>query len=260
MAPKNDRMNRSTIVFALICLAPLIRAHPAIVKRPNVAQGRPTHDRALAANTDPTHVDGMKAENVIPTYEKHGKEWAKTRNRSLMEKTWLDRMLTAAPRATGPVRILDLGCGTGQPIGTYLSERGAQMTGVDAAGPMVTAYATNVPQSKVIEADMRALKLDRTFDAIIAWNSFFHLSVEDQRAMFPVFAAHAAPRATLMFTSGHMAGEAIGTVAGAPIYHASLAPDEYRALLAENRFKVLRFTPEDPDCGQHTVWLVQYKG
>ncbi|MEJ6401644.1 class I SAM-dependent DNA methyltransferase [Yoonia sp. 2307UL14-13] len=201
----------------------------------------------------------MKAEDVIPTYEKHAHEWAKTRSRSLMEKAWLDRMLTAAPRATGPVRILDLGCGTGQPIGAYLSDRGARMTGVDAAGPMVAAYARNIPHAKVIEADMRALKLGQTFDAIIAWDSFFHLSVEDQRAMFAVFAAHAAPRATLMFTSGHMAGEAIGTVAGIPIYHASLAPDEYDALLAENGFKVLRFTPEDPDCGQHTVWLAQYK-
>lgn len=37
--------------------------------------------------------------------------------------------------------------------------------------------------------------------------------------MFPVFAAHAAPGAVLMFTSGPTAGEAIGEWEGEPLYH-----------------------------------------
>lgn len=201
----------------------------------------------------------MKAQDVIATYERVGPEWAKRRNRNLMEKTWLDRMLAAAPRATGPVRVLDLGCGSGKPIGTYLAERGATLTGVDATRSLSEMYHDAVPQAEVVKADMRGLDLNRQFDAIIAWNSFFHLSADDQRPMFATFAAHAAPKAALMFTAGHMAGEAIGDVADAPIYHASLAPEEYKALLEENGFKVLRYTPEDPDCGMHTIWLAQYK-
>ncbi len=201
----------------------------------------------------------MKAEDVIATYERVGAVWAQQRNRSLMEKAWLDRMLTASPRATGNVRVLDLGCGSGQPIGAYLADRGAALTGVDATQTLSTLYAQNLPGAEVVQADMRSLRLDREFDAIIGWDSFFHLSAEDQRGMFPIFAAHAAPRATLMFTSGHIAGEAIGQIADAPIYHASLAPDEYRRLLEDHDFKILRYTPEDPDCGGHTVWLAQYQ-
>lgn len=201
----------------------------------------------------------MQAQDVIPTYERVGQIWAKHRNRSLFEKAWLDRFLTAAPRGTGHVRVLDLGCGSGQPLATYMAERGATLTGVDAAETMTQIYAKNLPQAETIKADMRGLKLDRTFDAILAWNSFFHLSADDQRPMFAIFAAHAAPRATLMFTSGHIAGEAIGKVADAPIYHASLDPKEYQDLLADNGFKVLRYTPEDSTCGQHTIWLAQYR-
>ncbi len=201
----------------------------------------------------------MRAEDVIPTYERVGQTWAKHRNRNLFEKQWLDRFLTAAPRSTGPVRVLDLGCGSGQPIATYLAERGAQITGVDAAATLTALYAAALPKADVIQADMRGLALDRKFDAILAWDSFFHLSAEDQRPMFATFAAHAAPRAALMFTSGHMAGEAIGTVADAPIYHASLDPGEYRDLLESAGFKILYYTPEDPNCGQHTIWLAQYR-
>ena len=49
---------------------------------------------------------------------------------------------------------------------------------------------------------MRKLALQRKFSGILAWDSFFHLCHDDQRRMFPVFRAHAAPKAALMFTSG----------------------------------------------------------
>jgi SAM-dependent methyltransferase len=227
--------------------------------RPEDAMGLITFSLALAVVIKQVQISGMKAEDVIATYERVGSVWAKTRNRSLMEKAWLDRMLAAAPRHAGAVRVLELGCGSGQPIGTYLAERGAELTGVEPTSTLSALYARNLPKATLITADMRGLKLDQKFDAILAWNSFFHLSADDQRAMIATFAAHAAPRAALMFTAGHMAGEAIGEVGGAPIYHASLDPEEYRDLLAQNGFQVLRYTPEDPHCGQHTIWLAQFK-
>lgn len=235
-----------------------------MVKRPNAVFGKGTPRDASQSNEPlqlcpfPGISGAMNANDVIPTYERVGAAWAKQRNSSLFEKAWLDRMLTAAPRSTGKVRVLDLGCGSGKPIGRYLAERGAQLTGVDATTTLTALYTENVPGASVIKADMRGLQLNRPFDAILAWDSFFHLSAEDQKPMFATFAAHAAPRATLMFTSGHIAGEAIGQVADAPIYHASLAPDEYRTRLAEAGFKVRHYTPEDPACGGHTIWLAQY--
>ena len=68
---------------------------------------------------------------------------------------------------------------------------------------------------------------------------------------------HASPRAALMFTSGTSHGEATGSYRGEPLYHASLAPEEYRALLKTNGFRVVAHIAEDPDCGGRTVWLAQ---
>jgi cyclopropane fatty-acyl-phospholipid synthase-like methyltransferase len=102
--------------------------------------------------------------------------------------------------------------------------------------------------------------LERRFDAIIAWDSFFHLSQDEQRAMFPVFQRHIAPNGILLFTSGPRADEHVGTMYGEELLHASLSPDEYRALLARSGFRVLHFAPEDPKCGGHTVWLAQAEG
>lgn len=63
-----------------------------------------------------------------------------------------------------------------------------------------------------------------------------------------------------MFTSGTSNGEAIGTFEGEPLYHASLAPEEYRQLLQEQGFQVVSMVAEDPNCGGRTVWLAQLGG
>lgn len=227
--------------------------------RPEDASNVITFGRGIVQNPRRCHLTQMNANDVIPTYERIGQIWAQQRRVDLIEKAWLDRLLSTAPRSTGKLRVLDLGCGSGRPMGSYLADRGTRITAVDATSTMTALYAKNVPQADVVQADMRGLTLDQEFDAILAWDSFFHLSVDDQKDMFAIFAAHAAPRAALMFTSGHMAGEAIGQVADEPIYHASLDPDAYRALLKDAGFSVLRYTPEDPTCGQHTVWLAQFQ-
>ena len=199
----------------------------------------------------------MTPENILPTYQRVALEWARERDcSSLFEKRWLDRMIRAAPGKT----VLDLGCGSGRPVAAYLVKRRRQVTGVDGAPAMVDLFRANLPGTEAIEADMRGLALGRSFDAILAWNSFFHLSPDDQRAMFPVFAAHAKRRTALMFTSGPGAGEVTGEVAGHPVYHSSLWPHEYEALLNANGFEVLYFMPEDPDCRGHTIWLARFTG
>jgi hypothetical protein len=128
---------------------------------------------------------------------------------------------------------------------------------VDASSAMIGMAADRFPEHEWQLADMRTLALNRTFDGIIAWDSFLHLSQADQRRMFPIFKRHAAAGAGLMFTSGPSAGERIGSYRGEPLYHASLDGDEYRRLLRDNGFGVVTQVVEDPTCGQRTVWLAQ---
>src|SRR5512139_1225680 len=104
---------------------------------------------------------------------------------------------------------------------------------------------------------MRYLAVRRRFPGLIACDSFFHLTFDDQRRRFPSFPAHALPGAPLWFSSGPRHGEAIGTLHGEPLYHASLDPAEYRSLLAANGFSVVDHVAEDPSCGGHTVWLAR---
>jgi len=195
-------------------------------------------------------------DDTLATYNRVAEAYARSRDRTLFERRWLDRALNYAPGR----KVLDLGCGTGLPIASYLADRRCAITGVDGAPAMLERFRRNLPRARALEADMRGLRLDEPFDLILAWNSFFHLAPEDQRAMFETFWAHARARTVLLFTTGPEAGEVIGHAGGEPVYHASLAPDEYRGLLASHGFDVIAFTAEDPDCNGHSVWLARYAG
>ena len=194
---------------------------------------------------------------IVDLYERHAQHFDRDRSRSLQEKSWLDRFLNRV-RPSGVV--LDIGCGMAEPIARYVLEAGFRVVGIDSSPAMIEMCQARFPGSEWIVADMRQLGLGRHFDALLAWDSFFHLHMDDQRAMFPRFAAHAKPGAPLMFTSGTSQGEAIGSYCGESLYHGSLDPAEYERLLLANGFRVRSYLADDPECGGHSVWLSQYRG
>lgn len=210
--------------------------------------------RSSTANPQPASSVEPAADRVVDIYQRHAATWSRERGDRLQEKAWLDRFLALLPERPS---VLDIGCGTGVPIARYLVENHCRMTGVDASSAMITRCADRFPAHHWQVADMRTLNLNRRFGGIMAWDSFFHLSQDDQRPMFSIFKRHAAAGAALMFTSGPSAGEQIGSYHGEPLYHASLDADEYRKLLRDNGFTVVRHTVEDPTCDLHTIWLAR---
>lgn len=60
-----------------------------------------------------------------------------------------------------------------------------------------------------------------------------------------------------MFTAGPVQGEAMGTLQGKPLYHASLAREDYESLLAAHGFRLLDHVVNDPQCGGATIYLAR---
>lgn len=146
-----------------------------------------------------------------------------------------------------PAFVLDMGCGSGMPMSMHLAALGHAITGLDASPALIDAFRDNVPGQTAIIGDMRSFETDGRFNGILAWNSFFHLTPDDQRAMFPRFRRLSQPGAALMLTSGPAAGEAFGEVMGERLYHASLESLEYTHLLEESGYAVVNHRVEDPD-------------
>lgn len=209
-------------------------------------------DWALGMSKD---AESHAAEAILDLYERKADAWIRLRQ-AFVERRWIERFAACLP-AHGAV--LDLGCGAGAPGAHFLADGGFCLTGVDGAPSLVAEARRRLPHATWIVSDIRGLALSRRFDGIVAWHSLFHLTPDDQRAMFPIFAAHAAPGAHLLFTSGDSESVVIGDFDGEPLYHASLEPDEYRACLSASGFEVVAHVAGDPDCGDATVWLARFR-
>lgn len=196
----------------------------------------------------------MNKTKVYEVYEEIIDWFDDARTKSLMEAEYLNLIVNTIPQEGS---ILDLGCGTGEPIAQFFIEKGFKVTGVDGSQKMIGLCKKRFPSERWIVSDMRNINLQQQFDAILAWHSFFHLDRDSQRNMFKIFESHIKPGGILAFTSGDEEGEVWSDNGGQQLYHASLSTEEYNSLLKDSSFKVLVHKIRDPECGEATVWVAQ---
>lgn len=193
-------------------------------------------------------------EKVYESYDEIVHWFDDARTKTLMESEYLNLIVKSIP---GGDSVLDLGCGTGEPIAQFFIDKGFKITGVDGSKKMIELCKKRFPNEQWIVSDMRNINLKQKFDVVLAWHSFFHLDHDSQRKMFKIFDAHIKPGGILAFTSGEEEGEVWSDNGGQMLYHASLATKEYEKLLSENSFEVLLHKVRDSECGEATVWVAQ---
>lgn len=102
----------------------------------------------------------------------------------------VDRALRAhLPETTRRPELLELGAGGGHTL-YHLTERYA-ITGVDLSEGMLASCRALNPSVKTVVGDMRDVRLDRTFDAVLIHDAVDYLvEVEEVRAALATGAAH----------------------------------------------------------------------
>ncbi|MFZ2418159.1 MAG: methyltransferase domain-containing protein [Smithellaceae bacterium] len=100
-----------------------------------------------------------------------------------------------------PGRLLDLGCGAGEPFPAYFIARGWQVTGVDFSSRMLALAHRYQPDMKTILADISDVEFpDETFDAITAIYCLFHIEHEKHRDIFQKIFRFLKPGGKSLFT------------------------------------------------------------
>ena len=82
----------------------------------------------------------------------------------------------------------------GRPIAGWLIGEGFRLTGTDFSEPLLEKARQRWPGGDWRLMDMRNLDLPERFDGIIGWNSFFHLTQDEQRDCLPRLANHPGAR------------------------------------------------------------------
>ena len=187
-------------------------------------------------------------------YERRAEDYDAQRSRAFFEARWLTRFADSLPEAG---RVLDVGCGAGEPIAGWLIREGYRVTGTDFSDAMLEIARGRFPDGDWRNEDMRTLDLGEQFHGIIGWDSFFHLTPDEQRETIPRLARHLLPGGVLMITVGPMEDEATGTVGGEPVYHASLSVEEYARVMDQAGLRLIAYMAEDPYCDFHTVAMAR---
>ena len=193
-------------------------------------------------------------ERTQEIYELYAKDYDIQRDKSLFEKKYLDIFLNELKRSP---KVLDLGCGTGEPIGRYLEQRDAILYGADYSHAMLEIFRSRFPSAESFFVDMRNLRLSKKFDGIISWGAFFHLTIVQQRKVLPVLCDSLNEGGVLLLTIGDREGEVLGQVAGQSVYHASLSPLNYSQIISENGMSLLLLETNLKDCKGHSILLAK---
>jgi SAM-dependent methyltransferase len=128
---------------------------------------------------------------------------------------------------------LDIGCGSSGRFMEALRARGFQPEGLDVSARMVTLAKARDPETQFYHEDICAWEFPKKYEIIAAWDSTFHLPIEEQAPVLKKICEGLAPRGVLLFTCGgtDAPGEIAGSFQGQEFEYSSLGIPEYLRVL-----------------------------
>lgn len=158
--------------------------------------------------------------------------------------------------------ILDIGCGTGFPLDTYLSECRFSLTGIDLSPKMLQkANALALPKAQFLLCDVLNFQPTQLFDGILAFDSLWHVPLEYQAGLYPLFSGWLRPGGCLLFTHGKRYGSVEGTMFGSSFRYHALDAQTVHTLLLQNGFSIEYFAENvrEASMGQRELLVLAVK-
>ncbi len=170
------------------------------------------------------------------------------------ERAWLERLILPLPRGA---TILDLGCGDGEPIDRFFVDRGFRIVGVDNRATLIELARTRFPRQRWLLGDMRAIALDESFAAVLAWNSLHLLSRTDQSLMAERAAAWLQPGGRMLFNVLPAEPSNPDGFRSDSRFRDDLNAADYSAALARRGMIEIAHVENDRSCDGAGVWLIR---
>jgi cyclopropane fatty-acyl-phospholipid synthase-like methyltransferase len=175
-------------------------------------------------------------------------------------KTWIAELLPLLP--SPPSRILDLGCGCGDPVSRDLSHAGYDITGVDFSSVQIDRARKLIPTGTFIQAEVTSLHLDSKFSAVIALYVIIHVPIEEQAALIHRIGAWTEEGGYCLMTVGINAwtGEEYGWRGSdefIKMWWSQASLEDYRTWVMEAGFEILKdeHVPENGNEGHQYLFL-----
>ena len=172
------------------------------------------------------------------SYDEISDAWVAERKQSNVSRL----IVALVEKMTRKGRVLDIGCGGGVPIASYLQQQGFEITGIDISMRMIELARENLgTNATLIQTDILNYESSEDYDGIVAWDSLFHVPYASRFLVFRKIYGLLAKGGWFIFTHAGADGEFESHMMGKPFYYAGVAPDVLRNSLIEMGFEIELF-------------------
>jgi cyclopropane fatty-acyl-phospholipid synthase-like methyltransferase len=167
-------------------------------------------------------------------------------------------------------KVLELGCGAGLPVTQVLTQHVVEVVANDNSEEQIALAKANAPRAKFIHGDMTQLEFPSdTFDAVVAFYSFFHVPREQHEALIRNVYDWLRKNALLLFTYSSHAEEGIYPMfLGTKMYFSSFGTEQILDIVRSCGFTIVDQEvraqgnvedPTDPDNDTSFLWILARK-
>lgn len=183
---------------------------------------------------------------------------------------YVDKVLEDLPSGA---KVLDLGCGTGNPIAKYIVQKGFRVIGVDQSEKMLEIAKNVVPEAELIHSDMVNIQLTDKFAAAVAWDSVFHVERKHHSAVFRKLANSLELSGRLLLSVGGSDADSsvedstsddgsrvegfTSEMYGHTFFYSGYEPKITRKLLEAEGFKIELWEVDDPSSRGHIAVIAR---
>lgn len=141
----------------------------------------------------------MSNDFVRREYNKIAETYLKGRDKFKNNK-YLDRLMEMLPPGS---TVLDIGCGAGIPIDSYLIDHGHRVIGIDISEKQIELAKKSVPEGKYSVKDMSMLRRgEYEVDAVVSFYTIFHTPRETHLDLLKKMGTFLKPHGLILITMG----------------------------------------------------------
>lgn len=157
-------------------------------------------------------------------------------------------------------KVIDLGCGAGRDAAIFI-ENGFDYTGIDASAGMLKVARARAPKGKFQQMDFSATTFsDGVFDGFWAAASFLHIPKKDVSSILQEARRITKNGGVGFISLKEKTGMDEGMIdedkyGGISRYFSFYARDEFKDILEQNGFSVVKISTHTEDDERKTNWL-----
>ncbi len=157
--------------------------------------------------------------------------------------------------------ILDLGCGSGKPVGLFLINKGHRVTGIDISEKQIELAMKNVPQAEYKVKDISKLK-EREYDvdAIVSLYTIIHIPRETHTELFQKINSFLPKGGLILVTMGSSEWEGTDDFYGVNMYFSHYGHETNSNIIENAGFEIILDEIDDTLKEYHQFILARKTG